>query len=143
MATLYATKGKICNKGDYAGEYVIHTSYSSNTTVSAGDVCVLARIPFGVKITDVVLLPGVAAGTTAVSKIGTSASPDLFITSAIHTAATKYAIADSALFYRFSASDGVAVRYDEIRAAGLTVFSAGRWFDVRITYVEDDDPQPG
>jgi len=145
MATLNATKANYpANKGDYAGEYCIHTSYSSNTTVSAGDVVYACRLPVGVKVTRVLFTPGVAAGVTAVSKVGTSASAEAFITSAIHSAGTTVeANASYAHGFRISASDGAAVRYEPVMVQGLTVFSAGRWFDLTIYYVNDDDPNAG
>lgn len=136
MATFYANKGKVANLGDYHGENAVWSSYSSTATLSSGDVVVACRLPAFCKVTDVVLIPGAAAGGSGVFQVGTSASAEQFLTSATMSAnLAVVASKASALGYQFSASDAATIRYEEVIVTPRSGVTAGRWFDILVRYV--------
>lgn len=139
MATLKTAQSTIANKGDYTGEHVLRTHYSSNTTVSAGDVVYCGRLPSGVIVTGVVIIPG-AACANGILKVGVSSSADVFIASA--TASAGLALTASkagAIGYVFSASDAATIRYENIIVTPTAGVTAGRWFDLIVKYVNNDN----
>ena len=140
MASLSATYANVANKGDYAGEHCLYTSYSSNTTVSAGDVVYAGRLPSGVMVTEVVLIPGAAAGGSGVFKVGTTSNDDAFFLSATASAtlAVKASVA-GAIGYVCSVSDAATVRYEYITVTPASGVTAGRWFDLIVKYVNRND----
>jgi hypothetical protein len=135
MATRYATMANVANKGDFQGENVILTSYSSNTTLSVGDIVIACRLPSGVQVTEVVMYPG-AAGPNGVYQVGTSASVEQFLTSAtMSTALAVKASKASSIGYVFSASDAAVVQYENVVVTPRSGVTAGRWFDLVVKYV--------
>lgn len=140
MASLSATYANVANKGDFHGENCLYTSYSSNTTVSAGDVVYAGRLPSGVMVTEVVLIPGAAAGGAGVFKVGVSSSADVFIASATASAGLAVkATKAGAIGYVFSASDAAVVRYENIIVTPASGVTAGRWFDLIVKYVNRNE----
>lgn len=107
---------------------------SLSVSWSSGDVHNIGKIPVGAIITGAVFYPGAALPGTAVAKFGTSASQELFFTSATFSQIGYLSTRPLGTRYQISISDEAVQRFDYITMVATAGVSVGHVGDLVVRY---------
>lgn len=137
MANVIVESGNLPAKREHAGETVLVAKISLSASWSSGDVHRIGKIPHGAIITDAVFYPGAALPGTAVLKMGTSASQELFFASATYSVMARTTRNLGYLRGAISLSDDAQPRYDWVVAVATAGVSVGHVGDLIVRYVSN------